>query len=59
MIDAVSDNGPILRQRKVAVLPDDDPKTLQQRVLKEEYRIYSEVIADIVAGRIVLPVAID
>ncbi len=32
------------------------PQILQQRVLKEEHRIYSEVIADIVSGEITLPI---
>lgn len=56
VVDAQYDHGPILRQRKVPVLPGDTPEVLQQRVLKEEHRIYAEVIADIVAGRIPLPV---
>lgn len=56
VVDARYDEGPILKQRKVPVLPDDTPETLQQRVLKEEHRIYAEVLADIVSGRIRLPV---
>jgi len=56
VVDARYDEGPILKQRRVPVLPDDTPETLQQRVLKEEHRIYAEVLADIVAGRIRLPV---
>ena len=53
------DHGPILRQRKVPVLPDDTPQTLQKRVLAEEHQIYAEVLADIVDGRITLPIAAD
>lgn len=51
------DRGPILRQRRVPVLAGDTPETLQQRVLAEEHQIYAEVIEDIVAGRLSLPLA--
>ena len=57
-LDEHYDNGPVLRQRKVPVLPDDTPETLQKRVLAEEHVIYAEVLADIVAGKIALPVAL-
>ena len=50
------DQGPILRQRRVPVHIDDTPHDLQKRVLKEEHGIYSEVIRDIVDGKITLPV---
>lgn len=56
VVDEHYDHGPILRQRKVPVLPDDTPQTLQKRVLAEEHQIYAEVLADIVDGRIHLPV---
>jgi phosphoribosylglycinamide formyltransferase-1 len=57
LVTAEYDQGPALRQRRVPVLPGDSPETLQQRVLAEEHRIYSEVLADIIAGKIPLPVA--
>lgn len=56
VVTADYDQGPVVRQRRVPVLPSDTPQTLQQRVLAEEHRIYSEVIADIVQGRITLPI---
>lgn len=56
VVDARYDEGPILKQRRVPVLPDDTPQTLQQRVLAEEHRIYAEVLEDVVRGRIRLPV---
>jgi phosphoribosylglycinamide formyltransferase-1 len=56
-VDEHYDHGPVLRQRKVPVLPGDTPETLQRRVLAEEHVIYAEVLADIVAGKITLPVA--
>ena len=55
-VDAHYDHGPVLRQRKVPVLEGDTPETLQKRVLAEEHVIYAEVLADIVAGTIALPV---
>ena len=56
VVDARYDEGPILRQRRVPVLRGDTPQTLQARVLEEEHRIYAEVLTDLVAGRIRLPV---
>jgi len=55
-VDEHYDHGPVLRQRRVPVLADDTPETLQQRVLAEEHVIYVEVLADIVDGKITLPV---
>lgn len=39
------DQGPILGQRKVPVKQSDDPKSLAQRILKEEHTLFPEVIA--------------
>lgn len=58
-VDERYDHGPVLRQRKVPVLEGDTPETLQQRVLAEEHVIYAEVLADIVAGTLTLPVPGD
>ena len=49
------DAGPILRQRRVPVLPGDTPESLQQRILAIEHELYSEVLADIIDGRLELP----
>jgi phosphoribosylglycinamide formyltransferase-1 len=59
VVTADYDQGPVLRQRRVPVHDDDTAQTLQQRVLREEHVIYAEVIADIVAGRITLPVPVE
>lgn len=58
-VDEHYDHGPVLRQRRVPVLAGDTPETLQQRVLAEEHVIYAEVLADVVAGKITLPVTAD
>jgi phosphoribosylglycinamide formyltransferase 1 len=43
-VEAEVDAGPILAQAKVPVLPGDDAGALAARVLKEEHRIYPEVL---------------
>ena len=45
-VDENADTGPIIRQETVEVLPEDSPQDLQQRVLKIEHRILSQVVAD-------------
>lgn len=48
------DNGPVILQVGVPVLPTDDPDTLATRVLKQEHRIYPLVIRWFAQGRIKL-----
>jgi phosphoribosylglycinamide formyltransferase-1 len=43
-VDAGVDTGPVIAQQPVAVEPGEDEKSLSRRILKEEHRIYSEVI---------------
>jgi phosphoribosylglycinamide formyltransferase-1 len=38
------DEGPILSQRRVAVLPGDTPETLAARVLMEEHQLYADTL---------------
>ncbi|MEK6954961.1 MAG: phosphoribosylglycinamide formyltransferase, partial [Candidatus Micrarchaeota archaeon] len=45
------DGGPIIGQRKVAVLPGDTPEKLADRVLKEEHTLLPEVIGLFVRGK--------
>jgi phosphoribosylglycinamide formyltransferase-1 len=59
-VDEHLDHGPILVQRAVPVLPDDDEHTLGARILAEEHIAYSEAINialggayDIVGRRVV------
>lgn len=49
------DEGPILQQATVSVLPQDTPETLQQRVLAQEHRLYPDTLAKISNGEIKLP----
>ncbi len=46
------DSGPIIAQAAVPVLPGDDAGTLAQRILKQEHRIYPQVIRWIAEGRV-------
>jgi folate-dependent phosphoribosylglycinamide formyltransferase PurN len=53
-VDEGCDTGPIIAQRKVKVLLDDDEESLSARILTEEHRLYPEVIAQIARGEIKL-----
>lgn len=46
------DEGPILAQAAVPVLPDDDEATLAARVLAEEHRLYPAALAWLAAGQV-------
>ncbi len=46
------DTGPIIIQAVVPVCDDDTADTLQQRILKEEHRIYSQAIQFVAEGRL-------
>lgn len=44
------DEGPIILQARVPVLPGDTPDSLSERVLVEEHRIYPEALALVARG---------
>ncbi|WP_034448900.1 phosphoribosylglycinamide formyltransferase [Butyrivibrio sp. AE2032] len=49
------DEGPILLQKAVEVLPDDTPESLQKRIMKEcEWKLLPEAIRLIADGRVVI-----
>ena len=48
LVTAGLDDGPVLGQTAVAVLPDDSPETLAARVLIAEHQLYSRVLAKLV-----------
>ncbi|MGO9606787.1 MAG: phosphoribosylglycinamide formyltransferase [Candidatus Binataceae bacterium] len=48
------DQGPILAQRKVAVMPDDTADSLAARVLEVEHALYVDTLAKIASGEIKL-----
>lgn len=43
-VDEEYDHGPVILQKKVAVLPGDTPEKLAKRVLTEEHTIYPEAV---------------
>lgn len=52
-VDEGTDTGPIILQKAVEVLPDDTPKTLQQRVMEQaEWQILPQAINMIANGQI-------
>ncbi|QKV18396.1 phosphoribosylglycinamide formyltransferase [Oricola thermophila] len=46
-VTAGMDEGPVIMQAQVPVLPDDTPDTLAARVLTEEHRIYPLALAEL------------
>lgn len=51
-VDEHLDHGPIILQKTVAVLDQDDVHTLSARILEQEHKAYSEAIALILSGDI-------
>ncbi len=51
LVTAVMDEGPILAQAAVPVLPGDTADSLAARVLAQEHRLYPAALAAIVTGR--------
>lgn len=49
-VNAEMDGGEIIAQRQVKVMPDDTAESLAARVLKEEHKLYPEVIRQICSG---------
>ena len=54
-VDSIMDSGPIIAQRVVNVLPEDDEDSLAERIKVEEHQLYPSVIDDLAAGRIKFP----
>lgn len=48
-VTAGMDEGPVILQAEVPILPEDTPETLSARVLVEEHRIYPQALA-MIAG---------
>jgi len=51
-VTAEVDGGPIILQKAVPVLEGDTPETLQERVLKEEHKLYSRAIQLFAQGKL-------
>ncbi len=51
-VDEEVDHGPIIAQRAVPVLPDDDRESLHRRIQVEEHDLYPQVVSALAAGQI-------
>ncbi|MDH4156344.1 MAG: phosphoribosylglycinamide formyltransferase [candidate division Zixibacteria bacterium] len=51
LVNEVYDDGPVLEQVRVPVLPDDTPDTLAARVLKQEHKFYARVLNKLIKGK--------
>lgn len=50
LVTPALDDGPVLGQTRVAILPGDTPETLAARVLIAEHQLYPRVLADLVTA---------
>jgi len=50
LVDEIYDNGRILAQVKVPVLPDDTVDTLSARVLAQEHKLYARALNKLIRG---------
>lgn len=57
LVTAEYDQGPVLSQARVPVLPGDTPESLQARVLGQEHRLFPETLRRVALGELVLPTA--
>jgi phosphoribosylglycinamide formyltransferase-1 len=51
-VDEGMDTGPIIAQRAVPVLPQDDAASLSQRILQQEHQLYPQVLQLLQQGKI-------
>ena len=54
LVDEIYDNGKILDQVKVPVLPDDTPDSLAARVLEQEHMLYPKALQKLIKGEYTL-----
>lgn len=52
LVDEELDHGPILLQRAVPVLEDDDEESLSARILEREHELYPEAIGLVLDGKV-------
>ncbi|MDA9189927.1 phosphoribosylglycinamide formyltransferase [Alphaproteobacteria bacterium] len=48
LVTSKLDDGPIIAQSQIEILPDDTPETLQERVLEQEHILYPLVLKSLV-----------
>ena len=55
LVDENYDQGPILAQTRLPVMPSDTAETLAKRVLETEHKFLVETLDNIISGKITLP----
>jgi len=50
LVDEIYDQGRILSQVRIPVLPDDTPDSLAERVLEQEHKLYPRVLNKLIRG---------
>ncbi|AXJ01850.1 phosphoribosylglycinamide formyltransferase-1 [Cyclonatronum proteinivorum] len=58
MVNEAYDEGHVLGQRRIPVLPDDSPQSLASRVLEQEHQLYPACIRQLLQERVSKPNAI-
>jgi phosphoribosylglycinamide formyltransferase-1 len=48
------DQGPVVMKKRVDILPNDTPRTLESRILEQEHLAYPEALQLLVDGRVIL-----
>jgi phosphoribosylglycinamide formyltransferase-1 len=48
------DQGPVILKRRVQVIPNDTPETLESRILEQEHLAYPEALQLLVDGRVIV-----
>ena len=56
VVDAEYDQGPIVAQMEVPILPGDDAAAIERRVMAAEPRLFIETLARLASGALELPV---
>ncbi|MFI4874988.1 MAG: phosphoribosylglycinamide formyltransferase [Blastopirellula sp. JB062] len=54
LVDNHYDHGPVVAQRAIDVLPDDDPATLAARIFSVECELYPQVLQAFAEGRVTI-----
>lgn len=52
VVTAEVDGGPIVLQKAIPVLEDDTPESLQERILKEEHKLYPRAVQLFAQGKV-------
>jgi phosphoribosylglycinamide formyltransferase-1 len=50
IVDEIYDNGRILGQKRIPILPDDTPDSLAARVLAQEHKLYPRILQNLIKG---------